>query len=134
MPTIAHDIQISATFRLVDDAGNTQRRHTLPPIVLDSLTPLSMLALYETLSAKRNETRRAAGLPELAQPDVAVVLLESLRQFAASGADPSIERIAECVCEVVGEIARERGREWAIMREREMAEALRNGREPAEVT
>lgn len=109
MPTITHDITISATFRLTDDAGNTTGRHTLPPMVLDALTPLAALSLYETLAAKRNEARRAAGLREIAQPDVAVVLLAALREFAASGADPSLERIAELVCETVGQIARERG-------------------------
>lgn len=109
MPTITHDIQIAAQYRLLDDDGNTLGRHTMAPIALDAITPLALLTLYETLHAKRNEARRQAGLRELPSPNAAVVLLATLRKLGSDYVEPDLSRIAEVVCEVVGEIARERG-------------------------
>ena len=109
MPTLVFDIQLSTTFRLVDDAGNTVSRGAPYTLVLDQLTPLSLLALYEHLHAKRNAARKEAGLAELITSDVGVVLLAALRRLTNDYVEPELERVAEVVCEVVGEIARERG-------------------------
>lgn len=131
MPTVIQDVQVAVTFRFVDDAGNTVQRHPLPPIVLDSLSPLAALTLAEALHAKRNEARRQAGLAEVPSPDTAVVLLATLRKLAQDYGDPDLERIAETVCEVVGEISRERGQgESDIVKSYcEYAEAIRSGAE-----
>lgn len=104
--TITTDVHLVTTFRAVDERGDAVQIETGQGS-MNTLTPLAAMELYEKLHAARNEARRKAGLAEIATPDEGLILLAALRRF--KDITPSLETIAEVVCELVGQVTRDRG-------------------------
>lgn len=75
---IATDVQFTAIFRLLDEAGDAVSLQNAQGSMV-SLTPLAAMEMFEHLHAARNTLRREAGLPEIATPDEGVLILAFLR-------------------------------------------------------
>lgn len=113
MPTVIYNgAKVPGEFLEVDDSDVTRRRITAEADLPD-LTPLAGLEVYQMLFAARNKLRRDMGLPEIAMPDMAVVLFAFLRRF---NGDLALEAMPEGFAQVVQEI-QERRVEHATPRE-----------------
>jgi hypothetical protein len=139
--TVTTDVQINAQYRAVDEAGDAV---AITPSrgALNQLTPLSAMELYEQLHAGRNQVRREIGLPELASPDEAVLVLAFLRKLREEPAENLGEMIARFDAVAIlmqmnradaAEISEEEHARIIDLAQRIPHQKL-NGQEPAEVT